>query len=97
MSSAFPPFHCRRCDVSYTPAPDQWIFYELCGECFVEFDRQKTQGRFAGRPEMFRAAPQEVLTAMRVTDPGAELAARPAVYYESAKDWIAAVGKKLRS
>jgi hypothetical protein len=97
VSKSPEPFHCRRCDVLYTPAPDQWIFHELCDECFMEFDQQKVRGRFGGHPEMFRAAPHEVLMAMGIADPDTELAERPATYYESSKDWIAAVGRKLRS
>jgi hypothetical protein len=91
-----PPFNCRRCDDPYTPAPDQWIFYKLCDECFTEFDQQKVRGRFGGHPEMFRDAPPEVLATMGITDPET-LATRPSGYYESATEWIAAVGKKLRS
>ena len=83
------PFNCRRCDDLYMPAPDQWIFYELCDECFVEFNDQKMRGRFGGNPEMFRGAPSAVLATMGITDPEA-LAIRPAVYYEVAADWVAA-------
>ena len=97
MSDSAKPFHCHRCNVLYTPAADQWIFHELCDECFTEFDQQKVRGRFGGHPEMFRAAPQEVLTAMGIANPDAELSERPAMYYESSKDWITSVGKKLRS
>ena len=88
------PFNCRRCDDLYTPTPNQWIFHDLCDECFVEFNDQKMRGRFD--PAKFRGAPPEVLAAMGITDPEA-LATRPAVYYEKATEWIAAVGKKSRS
>jgi hypothetical protein len=29
----------------FTPADGQWIFYNLCDDCFVAFDRQKMVGR----------------------------------------------------
>ena len=39
-------FDCRRCGRRHVPRPGQWIFYNLCDECFAAFDAQKMRGRF---------------------------------------------------
>lgn len=41
-------FDCRRCGKTFTPKKGQWIFYNLCDECFLPFDIQKMRGRFSG-------------------------------------------------
>jgi hypothetical protein len=40
-------FDCKRCGAHFEPAKQQWVFYELCDDCFARFDRQKMRGRFA--------------------------------------------------
>lgn len=39
-------FNCRCCGKHFVPSPGQWIFHNLCDECFTEFDNQKMRGRF---------------------------------------------------
>lgn len=39
------PRPCRCCKKEWTPA--DWNFYDLCDECFSEFDTQKMRGRFS--------------------------------------------------
>jgi hypothetical protein len=41
------PFKCRKCGQIFQPAPFQWIYYDLCDECFKIFDTQKMLGRRA--------------------------------------------------
>jgi hypothetical protein len=38
-------FDCVACASRFMPAPDQWIFYELCDSCFSGFNHQKMNGR----------------------------------------------------
>lgn len=38
-------FNCVECGVRFTPREGQWIFYNLCDECFTQFDVQKMRGR----------------------------------------------------
>lgn len=40
-------FVCRKCQTKYQPYPYQTIYYNLCDECFIQFDRQKMEGRRA--------------------------------------------------
>ena len=39
-------FDCTRCGSHFVPEEGQWIFYNLCNECFVRFDNQKMTRRF---------------------------------------------------
>ena len=39
------PRPCRACKKEWTPGV--WNFYDLCDECFAEFDSQKMRGRFS--------------------------------------------------
>ena len=41
-------FDCRLCGNRSTPSENQWIFYNLCDDCFGEFNAQKMRGRFRG-------------------------------------------------
>lgn len=38
-------FDCKKCGKHYIPKTSQWIFYNLCDECFVVFDREKMAER----------------------------------------------------
>lgn len=40
-------FNCKKCGISFQPEPYQWIFYDLCADCFKQFDTQKMMGRRA--------------------------------------------------
>ena len=88
-----PSFDCRRCGAHYVPSADQWIFYELCDPCFVEFDTQKMRGRFSGRRSMFEGAPPEVITALHVGGED-EIPMERQPYFESCDDWIAHLATK---
>lgn len=38
-------FYCKTCGKHYVPLTTQWIFYDLCDECFIPFDRKKMAER----------------------------------------------------
>jgi hypothetical protein len=38
-------FDCKKCGAHYVPLTTQWIFYRLCDECFVEYDKEKMAWR----------------------------------------------------
>ncbi len=40
-------FNCKRCNIVFQPAPYKPIYYNLCDNCFKEFDAQKMAGRYA--------------------------------------------------
>ena len=40
-------FNCKQCGTPFTPRKGQWIFYNLCDECFNDFNRQKMNGRLS--------------------------------------------------
>ena len=40
-------FNCRKCGKLFQPKPYQYIYYDLCDDCFKVFDTQKMLGREA--------------------------------------------------
>lgn len=45
MKQGNPGFNCKRCGNWFQPNKNQWIFHNLCGDCFHLFDEQKMKGR----------------------------------------------------
>ena len=42
---------CQRCQKIWIP--HGWNFYNLCNECFGEFDSQKMSGRLSGQSDYY--------------------------------------------
>lgn len=49
-------FDCVKCGKHYVPRKTQWIFYDLCDECFIPFDREKMAQRVRMISDEARAA-----------------------------------------
>ena len=88
-------FDCRRCGTPFIPQEGQWIFYNLCDECFLKFNTQKMCGRFRGFN--FNVSPDSDPEARRHIESLAEEfgGGNPCEpyyepYYESCDEWIEA-------
>lgn len=46
------PFDCVKCGAAFTPAVGQWIFYNLCDDCFEGYNSAKMKSRLSKAKDM---------------------------------------------